>query len=256
MADGTRESGDPRLLIIVPAYDEADSIPRVLEDLREHVPEADVVVVDDGSTDNTAEVAESLAAAVLPLPCNLGVGGAMRTGYLYALENGYDLAVQFDGDGQHRADQVRALLASVMEEGVDLAIGSRRLGAGSYRFSLARRVGSRLVAAVAFLVTRLRLTDPTSGFRASSRRMIAFFAKHYPQTYLGDTIESTVLAARHGMKVREIGAEMRQSARSSVGNVMGIFHTVCICLAILVDCIERKFPGYAEPAAPDEESSP
>jgi glycosyltransferase involved in cell wall biosynthesis len=254
MAEGARQPGEGRLLIIVPAYNEAESIPRVLEDLREHVPEADVVVVDDGSTDATAEVAESLAAAVLQLPCNLGVGGAMRTGYLYARGHGYDLAVQFDGDGQHRADQVRALLAGVIEDGVDLAIGSRRLGAGSYRFSLARRVGSRLVAAVAFLVTRLRLTDPTSGFRASSRRMIAFFAEHYPQTYLGDTIESTVLAARHGMKVREIGAEMRPSARSSVGNLMGLFHTVCICLAILVDCIERKFPDRAEPDAPEKES--
>ena len=255
MAEGTKEPGGPRLLIIVPAYNEADSIPRVLDDLRRHVPEADIVVVDDGSTDNTAAVAESLAAAVLPLPCNLGVGGAMRTGYLYALENGYDLAVQFDGDGQHRADQIRPLLASVVEDGVDLAIGSRRLGAGSYRFSFARWIGSRLVAAVAFLVTRLRLTDPTSGFRASSKRMIAFFAKHYPQTYLGDTIESTVLAARHGMKVREAKAEMRESGRSSIGNIMGIFHTLCICLAILVDCIERKFPDCAESAAPDKESS-
>jgi len=248
------ESDSPRVLIIIPAYNEAQSIPRVLDDLREHVPEADAVVVDDGSTDETASVAGRLGAAVLRLPCNLGVGGAMRTGYRYALENGYGLAVQFDGDGQHRADQIRPLLALVIEDGVDLAIGSRLLGSGSYRFSRTRWIGSRLIAAIASLVARWRVTDPTSGFRASSKQMIAFFAKYYPQTYLGDTVEAMVLAARHGMKVRETQTEMRQSARSSIGNIKGVFHTVCICLAILVDCIESKFPDYAQGPAPGKEN--
>jgi len=243
-----------RCLIIVPAYNESRNIARALGDLRDRAGEADVVVVDDGSTDDTAAVAEAFGAAVLRLPCNLGVGGAMRTGYLYALESGYDLAVQFDGDGQHRADQIAALVSAVAD-GADLAIGSRRLGEASYRFSLARWVGSRLVAGVAFLVTRLRLTDPTSGFRASSRRMIAFFAKHYPQTYLGDTIESTVLAARHGMAVREVAARMHESGTSSIGNVKGVFHTICICLAILIDAIERRFPDTAEDP-PNEEHTP
>jgi len=256
MAEGTEELGGDRMLVIVPAYNEAHSIRQVVEDLRAHVPSADVVVIDDGSTDDTAAVAESLGAVVLRLPCNLGVGGAMRTGYLYAFENGYGLAVQFDGDGQHRADQIPHLVAEVIEGGADLAIGSRLLGQPQYRFPLMRKVGSKLIAAIAWLVTGLHLTDPTSGFRAASRRMIGFFARHYPESYLGDTVEALVLAARHGLRVREVPAQMREARHSSIGNIKGLFHTFCIGLAILVDRIEKKFPDVPEGPPRDEERSP
>lgn len=246
MTEAANTNQRARILILIPAYNEADSIRGVLEDLHAHVPEADAVVIDDGSWDETADVAESMGAIVLRLPCNLGVGGAMRTGYVYAHEKGYDVAIQFDGDGQHRADQIQQLLAGVREGGADLVIGSRALGDGEYRFPLARRIGAKLVAATAFVVIGRWISDPTSGFRAASRRMIAFFARHYPQSYLGDTVEAFVMAARHGMSLREVPARMRTAEHSSISSFRGLFHTFCICLAVLVDRIEKKFPEIPE----------
>jgi len=258
MADQTVNTGQPKLLIVIPAFNEVRSIRGVLEDLHRHIPWADAVVIDDGSIDATAEIAADAGAIVLRLPFNLGVGGAMRTGYRYAHEGSYDLAVQFDGDGQHRADHIPHLLA-VVAEGADLAVGSRVLDKGGYHFPFMRKTGSLLIAAVIRLVTGKRFTDPTSGFRAANRRMIAFFARHYPEGYLGDTVEALVEAARHGMDIREAPVEMRPAEHSSVGSLKGLFHTACICLAILIDRLERKFPdvppptGQASPATPPKD---
>jgi hypothetical protein len=165
----------------------------------------------------------------------------MRTGYLYAHERSYDIAVQFDGDSQHRADHICHLVAAVAE-GADLAVGSRVLDKGDYHFPFMRKVGSLLLTAVIRIVAGKRFTDPTSGFRAANRRMITFFARHYPEGYLGDTVEALVEAARHGMDIREVPVEMRPAEHSSIGSLKGLFHTACICLAILVDRLERKFP--------------
>lgn len=229
------------MLIVIPAFNEARRIRDAIADLRRCVPCADIVVIDDGSIDDTAAIAADAGAIVLRLPFNLGVGGAMRTGYLYAHERSYDLAVQFDGDSQHRADHICRLVTAVAE-GADLAVGSRVLDKGDYHFPFMRKVGSLLLTAVIRIVAGKRFTDPTSGFRAANRRMIAFFARHYPEGYLGDTVEALVEAARHGMSIREVPVEMRPAEHSSIGNIRGLFHTACICLAILVDRLERKFP--------------
>ena len=236
------------MLVIVPAYNEAANIGRALEDLSAHAPWADVVVVDDGSTDGTAEVARRFGVAVLRLPCNLGVGGAVQTGYRYGLLGGYDVAVQFDGDGQHRADQIRSLVRRVTEGGAELAVGSRLLEGGGYRFGLLRYLGSRLLAAVVSLIARQRITDPTSGFRAAGRRTIRFFAHHYPQSYLGDTTEALVWAARQRMKIVEVPTPMRprHSGSSSASNLLGFLHTLRIILAVLVDCLEPRVPEEPE----------
>jgi hypothetical protein len=239
-------AGRPRVLIVIPALNEARSIRGVLEDLRLHVPRADLAVIDDGSTDDTVAIARGAGAIVLRLPFNLGIGGALQTGYIYAAQHDYDLAVQFDGDGQHRADQVLALLQAV-GQGADLVIGSRVMAPGRYRFPLMRGIGSRLIGAIVRLVTGLRICDPTSGFRAFSRRMIGFFAHHYPQAYL-ESPEALAWAARHGMIVREIPIEMRPAERSSIGNVMGVFYSLRVCLALLIDVLESRFPE--KPAAP------
>ncbi len=255
MTDQTVNADQLKVLIVIPAFNEARRIRDAIADLRRHVPWADAVVIDDGSIDDTAAIAADAGAIVLRLPFNLGVGGAMRTGYRYAHEGSYDLAVQFDGDGQHRADHISRLL-SALAQGADLAVGSRVLDKGGYRFPFMRKVGSLLLTAVIRLVTGKRFTDPTSGFRAANRRMIAFFARHYPEGYLGDTVEALVEAARHGMDVREVPVEMRPAEHSSIGSMKGLFHTACICLAILVDRLERKFPdvpppsGQAFPATP------
>jgi len=234
-----------RVLIIVPAYNESASIVAVLESLRALPFEYDVVVVNDGSTDSTAELARRSGAQVLDLACNLGVGGAVQTGYQYAQANGYDVAVQFDGDGQHCADQVELLVEAATSGRASLVIGSRRLGQqqDNYKFPLERDLGSRLLAGLVSLVTRRKITDPTSGFRAANRRMIRFFSRHYPQTWLGDTVEALVLAARHGFAVEEVPARMqpRRDGNGSANLLTGLLHTLRIILAVLVDCLERKF---------------
>lgn len=229
-----------RMLIIVPAHNEERNLPAAIEDLRAHVPWADVVVVDDCSTDATADVAENLDATVLHLPCNLGVGGAVQTGYIYAQAGGYDVAVQFDGDSQHRADCIADLLVALEGRGADLVIGSRLLAKEKFRFHPLRYIGSRALSAIVSAITRRPITDPTSGFRAASRRAICFFAAHYPQSYLGDTAEAIVWSARQKMKIVEIPTRMRQRTQgsSAAGSFGGFLHTLRIILAVLVDCLE------------------
>lgn len=228
--------------MIVPAFNEGGRIGGTLADLRQHVPWADVVVIDDGSSDDTVAQASAAGAIVLRLPFNLGVGGAMQTGYLYAARNDYDAAVQFDGDGQHCAEDIPKLIDPVLSGRADLVIGSRMLGRRTYKFSLARMLGSRLLGGINHLLTGLKIDDPTSGFRAASPRMIAFFSCYYPQSYLGDTVEALAMAAWHGMAVTEIPASMRMVATSSINNLKGLIHTIRICLALLIDKIERKLP--------------
>ena len=243
----------PRTLVIVPAYNEADNIGHVLDDLATHAAWADVVIVNDGSTDRTADIARARGAEVLNLPCNLGVGGAVQTGYLYAAGRRYDAAVQFDGDGQHRANQIEPLVRALVESRSDLVIGSRLLEKVGFRFPFARLVGSRLLAALVRLLTAQRITDPTSGFRAASGRAIRFFAHHYPQTYLGDTAEALVWAARQGMKIVEVPTRMRQrqAGASAATNVKGFLHTLRITLAVLVDCLEPRVKEDDPPPPPD-----
>ena len=244
----------PRLLVILPAYNEVAAIGRTLRLLRDLPLPYDALVVNDGSADETAAIAREHGATVLDLATNLGVGGAMQAGYLYAAENSYDLAVQFDADGQHRANQIEALIEPVRSGRADLTIGSRYLGGKKYRFSLDRFVGSRLLAGLVRLATRAKITDPTSGFRAVNRRGIRFFSLHYPQAYLGDTVESLVLLVRQGMTAEEVPATMaqRRHGTSSVGFIVGLVHTLRITLAVLIDCLEKKL----EELPPEEGTEP
>jgi len=235
--------GGSRLLIIVPAYNEAATIRRVVRALRAMRRPCDVLVVNDGSDDRTGEIARAAGARVLEMACNLGVGGAMQAGYQYARQQGYDLAVQFDGDGQHRASQIEGILEPVLAGRAEMAVGSRYLGRLKYRFPPSRFLGSKLLAWLVGVLLRRRITDPTSGFRAIGRSGIRFFSLHYPQAWLGDTVEALVELARHGMAVEEVPVKMarRRKGASSVSAVAGFFHTLRIILAVLIDCIERKF---------------
>ena len=231
----------PRTLIIVPAHNEADSLRGTLKDLADNAPDADVLVVDDGSTDATAAVARDCGATVVSLPINLGVGGAMQTGYMYADRNGYDLAVQFDGDGQHRANQISLIVAPILAGQADLVVGSRLLDGVRFRFHPLRYAGNRMLGMLIRMLVRKPITDPTSGFRAADRRMIRFFAVHYPQVYLGDTAEALVWAARAKMRITEAVVRMsqRKAGVSAIRTIKGFWLTMRIVLAILVDCIEK-----------------
>jgi glycosyltransferase involved in cell wall biosynthesis len=227
-----------RLLFIVPAYNEQDNLSGVVDDLHHHYPDADVAVVNDGSTDDTASVARSLGVHLLDLPCNIGIGGSVQTGLLFAARHGYDVAVQFDGDGQHRADQVATLLAS-LAEGYDVAIGSRFLGPSTYRPPLARRAGIKALRWVNTLVLRRTITDSTSGFRAYGPAAIAFLAEEYPHDY--PEPESVVTLCRSGFRVIEVPVAMhhRQGGESSITAVRSIYYMLKVVLAIAVGATRR-----------------
>jgi glycosyltransferase involved in cell wall biosynthesis len=196
-----------RTLVIVPAWNEASSIGDVVSEVRGELPGVDVLVVDDGSTDGTGASAAAAGAIVARLPINLGVGGAMRTGYRYARDYGYDVAVQVDGDGQHDPRYVPKLIDALDE--ADLVIGARFAGEGEYRVRGPRNWAMRMLSAVLSRLAGTRLTDTTSGFRACNRRLIELFAGWYPAEYLGDTIEALVRAARSGYRIRQTPVAMR-----------------------------------------------
>lgn len=204
-----------RLLVVIPAWNEELALPGVLEEIDElrrtadDLPAADVLVVSDGSRDRTAEVARQHGVAVLDLPINLGVGGAMRAGFKYAYRHGYDAVVQLDADGQHDPRAIPDLVATAHAEHADVVIGARFAGAGSYSARGPRRAAMRLLSVVLSRVTRTRLTDTTSGFKLAGRRALPVFAADYPAEYLGDTVESLVLAARAGLVVRQVPVAMR-----------------------------------------------
>jgi glycosyltransferase involved in cell wall biosynthesis len=195
-------------LIIIPAYNEAASLPRVLAELNDELPGIDVLVVSDGSTDATAAVSRSAGAAVIELPFNLGIGGALRTGFRYAVLHGYCAAVQFDADGQHDATTVRGLLAAV-DAGADLVIGSRFVEGGTttYQVGRLRRAAMRGLEFVVRCLVGRRFTDTSSGFRGFSRSMLEFFAEEYPVEYM-DSVEALVIAVNGGFIVREVPAGM------------------------------------------------
>jgi glycosyltransferase involved in cell wall biosynthesis len=196
-----------RVLIIMPAWNEAASIADVVAEVRGELPGADVLVVDDGSTDDTAARAAAAGARVARLPFNLGVGGAMRTGYCYARDYGYDVAIQVDADGQHDPRYVPKLVDALDE--FDLVIGARFAGVGDYTVRGPRKWAMRMLSAVISRLARTRLTDTTSGFKACNRQLIEFFAAWYPAEYLGDTVETLVRVARSRYRIGQIPIAMR-----------------------------------------------
>ena len=198
---------EQRILVVIPAWNEAGVIASTIAEVRAARPDVDLLVVDDGSGDATADVAEAAGALVARLPYNLGVGGAMRAGYRYALREGADVVVQIDADGQHDPNYLTELVNGLGS--ADVVVGARFAGEGTYRASGPRRWAMWLLAGVLSRLARTRLTDVTSGFRAANRRAVAVFADHYPAEYLGDTVESLVIALRVGCTVRQLPVEMR-----------------------------------------------
>jgi glycosyltransferase involved in cell wall biosynthesis len=252
VAAPARTSADPRLAVlkrvaVVPAFNEEGSIGRVIDELRRFDPDFEIVVVDDGSADDTARVAESRGARVLRLPFNLGIGGAVQTGFRYAYEHDFELAVRVDGDGQHDAAELSALLEPVLAGEVDIAVGSRFTGVEGFRSSRSRRLGIRILASVVSALVRQRVTDPTSGFQALNRRAIALFAADYPHDY--PEVEATVLVARHRLRRREVAVAMRErsAGQSSIGAVAAAYYMTKVLLALFVGLFRRDVPGVREP---------
>lgn len=223
-----------RVLVVVPAYNEAANVGMVVRQLREHAPYADVLVVDDGSHDDTSAVARRAGATVATLPFNLGVGGAMRTGYRHALRHNYDVVVQVDGDGQHDPAEISALVAGLSS--ADVVVGARFAGTGDYVVGGPRLWAMRVLAWVMTFILGVRLNDSTSGFRASNSSAIRVYAEHYPAEYLGDTLETLVIAHKAGLRVAQIPVAMRprlggRPSRGVVGSTVDLARA-CIVVAL------------------------
>lgn len=232
-----------KTLIIVPAFNEAGNIGAAVAALQAEDPLWHILVVNDGSTDTTSAVArESGKAMVVDLPCNLGIGGAVQTGFKYAQRNDYTYAVKFDGDGQHKAEEVSHLLQMVVAQQADVVIGSRFLdNSPGYKSTRFRRLGIRLFEVINSLLVGQRITDNTSGFRAYNRKAITFLAQHYPSFDYPEP-EEVILLARNGFAIREISVEMqkRLHGKSSISTSLSFYYIVKVVLAVLMTAVRPR----------------
>lgn len=238
-----------RNIAIVPAYNEAEAIATTIASIHRCAPDFDVVVIDDGSSDATAARAGAAGATVLRMPFNLGIGGAMQSGYIYALEHGYEVAVQVDGDGQHDPSHIDELLERLRADpGLNMVTGSRfmdPLGDG-YRSSATRRVGIRVFAWVVSRITGRRVTDPTSGFRMTDRRGIELFARNYPHDY--PEVEAILLMHAHRLGSCEIPVQMRPrlTGASAISSTQSVYYMIKVLLAVFVGLFRARPAGAVE----------
>lgn len=231
-----------RCLAIIPAFNERSSVATVVRGLKRALPELDILVIDDGSTDDTCRQIPP-GAAVVSLPFNLGIGGAMQTGYRYAAMNHYDVAVQVDADGQHRPSQVRRLLHTLETSEADMVVGSRFLEPKRrYRQTFIRKTGAWVLRASIRVLTGLTITDCTSGFRAANRKVIHAFAHWYPEDY--PEPEVILLLHRAGFRVRELPVRMRRrrSGQSSIRVMSGLFYVAKVVSCLLLDMVREPWP--------------
>ncbi len=228
----------PRILVVIPAYREERSIGSLVRSLRERHP-YDVLVVNDGSEDGTSGAARAAGAVVLDLPCNLGIGGAVQTGFLYARDHGYDIVARIDGDGQHEVDDIPKVLEPILAGRADAAVGSRFLGETEYRGSIPRIFGIRFFRFLVNVTTGYRVTDPTSGFFAIDRRLIDFYADHYPSDY--PEVDAYILMHRLNARAAEVPVRMyeRGEGKSSITPFRAVYYMVKVTLSFLINRIRR-----------------
>lgn len=229
-----------KTLVIIPAYNEAENIVHTVESLRKACPQVDYVIVNDCSRDDTARICEEQGYTYLDLPINLGIGGGMQTGYRYAAENGYDITIQMDGDGQHNAEYIPDLMAPIERGEADLVIGSRFINKEGFQTTGMRRAGIGVLNTVLRIFGRVRITDATSGFRAASKDVTAFFAQNYAQDY--PEPESIIAVNANGFRVKEVPVVMNERAAgvSSISPWKSVYYMIKVTLAIVIYRIAGK----------------
>lgn len=229
-----------RCVAVVPARNEAAAIGQVVREIHAVDPAVEVVVIDDASTDSTATEASAAGACVVRLPFNLGIGGAVQTGFRYALEEGFDLAVRLDGDGQHDASQLVALVGPLLAGEADIVVGSRFAAPSGYRAPIGRRIGIVVFARVVSTLVGRRVTDTTSGFQALNRRAIALFAADYPHDY--PEVEATLMVFKHRLRLLEVPVTMRERATgaTSITALRSAYYAVKVLLAVLVGVLRKN----------------
>ena len=228
------------LLVIVPAYNEEESLPAVLAEIREAVPDAEILVVNDGSTDATSRVARAAGVLVADLPINLGIGGAMQTGYRFARSRGHAVAVQVDADGQHDPREIPKLLAPIREGRASLVVGSRYVAPSAYRSTAPRRVGTALLSWIVARLTGVTVRDTTSGFRAADRRVIDAYARLYPADY--PEAEALVYLHRQGLRIAEVPVTMRErrGGRSSITARRAAYYMAKVPIASMIGALRGR----------------
>ncbi len=242
----TYQNGPERILVIIPALNEEDSIGRVITNVKAALPEADIIVIDDGSSDATADIAEGYGAVVASLPYNLGIGSAMQTGFLFARDHNYDIAIQVDGDGQHDPREISDLIDTLKSTPADVVIGSRYIEDRGYITPKLRRLGIVILATLISIVNRKRSSDPTSGFRAMNRRAIFFCASDYPFDY--PEPESVVTLHRARLNLCEIPVTMnpRYGGQSAITPFRSAYYMVKVIMAILIALLRERPPIIGE----------
>ena len=228
-----------KTLIVIPAHNEAGSLPKLFRELKEIPLDFDIVVVNDSSTDNTEAVCIANGIHVITLPINLGIGGAVQTGYKYALLNNYDIAVQMDGDGQHDPRFIKLVISRV-EQGCHMSIGSRFIENKGFQSSMSRRAGIKYFSWLIKLLMGREISDPTSGFRACSRELIRLFAGSYPKDY--PEPETIVTALRNKYRIAEVPVIMRarEKGESSITGNKAVYYMIKVTLAIIISAISKR----------------
>lgn len=226
-------------LVIIPAYNEEGGIVKTVTDVVENAKDFDYVVINDCSKDNTLKICREHNFNVVNLPINMGIGGGVQTGYMYAYRNGYDIAVQFDGDGQHNASYLTEMSEKLVKEQLDMVIGSRYIEKEGFQSSGMRRLGIRYFTGLIKLLTGKKITDPTSGMRMINRKIMKQFSEEYPKDY--PEPESVVTILKEGAKVEEIPVKMnaREEGVSSISPSKSIYYMVKVSIAVLIAAIRK-----------------
>lgn len=226
-----------KVLALIPAYNEEKNIGLVVRELKRVSPEIDVLVINDGSLDKTQTVAQEAGAEVISLPVNLGIGGAVQTGFLYAWNKGYDIALQVDGDGQHRPDEIQNLIQPIVDKEVDVTIGSRFLNKTSYQMPASRQIGIFFLKKTLNNIVRKKFTDPTSGFRAYNRKALNLLCHHYSIDY--PEPDAIVTLLKNGLQIKEISVEMdpRRFGKSSITPIKSAYYMFKVSMAIIFNAM-------------------